>query len=84
MITEFVINGFIVLGNGLIAQLPEIRIAIPDSILTTIFILISNLGDIVPVKQLLPILAISAAIKSAQIGWAILLRLKSFIPTWGN
>lgn len=67
----------------LINWLPEFTFTIPDHIASTIVSIFGAISYIVPWKGLLPIFSISCALIGARLTWAILLRIKSFIPTMG-
>ena len=45
---------------------------------------LGNLAYVVPFRRLMPILAISLSLHTLQIAWSFMLRIKSFIPSWGN
>ncbi len=68
----------------LIALLPSFNdFTIPQTALNSIGDLLGGLGYIVPWTGILPIIFISASWVSFRILWAIILRIKSFIPTMG-
>ena len=84
MITETIIDVLCKLGVAVINLLPVVSVMIPGSVLNTIKTLVGALGYIVPVKQLMPIIAISTALATWNVSWSLMLRLKSFLPNWGN
>lgn len=83
MITEAILNVLIFIPNLLLDGIQGINIAIPDNIFNGLNSIFSCLGYIFPISGLLVILGISFAIKNFQIIWAIILRIKSFIPSMG-
>lgn len=56
---------------------------VPQSALNSIGDLLGGLGYIVPWRGILPIFYLSASWVGFRMLWAILLRIKSFIPTMG-
>lgn len=67
----------------LIERLPVTLIEIQYDNFQGLQVLFANLGYIFPMEQLFTILVVSIGLKSLQIVWAVILRLKSFIPTMG-
>lgn len=83
MITEAVLNVFFVLPALLINLLPSINIALPNDLVNITSTLFKGLGYVLPIAGLMPILLFSLALNSFHIIWAIVIRVKSFIPTMG-
>lgn len=83
MITEFILNLLCFIPNKLLDGLGSLSISIPDDVFNGFNSIFSNLGYIFPIKGLLVIISISISIKVFQIVWALILRIKSFIPTMG-
>ena len=83
MITDSILNSFMALPTLLLAALPEFSVSIPEGVLEWVYDIANAVAYLLPLPQLLPILVISLTLKGAQIVWAILLRVKSFIPTMG-
>lgn len=84
MITKAIIDFILILPNALLDLLPHMEIAIPDGVFNSLNSILGLLGFIFPIKGLLVILSTSIAIKSFHIIWALILRIKSFVPTEGN
>ncbi len=84
MITEAILNVLAFIPNLLVDGMQALNLAIPDNIFNGLNSIFGCLGFIFPISGLLVILGISFAIKNFQIIWAIILRIKSFIPTMGN
>lgn len=84
MITELILKFIFLPVNALIDILPNISFSIPDNIFNGLKDILGMLGFIFPVKGLLVILGTSISIKLFHIIWALILRIKSFIPTEGN
>ena len=84
MITELILKFLLLPITNILNILPDFSLSIPDNILDGLSSIFSCLGFIFPIKGLLPILAFSLSIKFFHIIWALILRIKSFIPTEGN
>lgn len=84
MITELILKFIFLPVTALISLLPDISFSIPDNIFNGLKEIFGLLGFIFPVKGLLVILTTSISIKLFHIIWALILRIKSFIPTEGN
>lgn len=83
MITESILNILAFIPNLLLDNMNSISLSIPDNIFSGLDSIFNCLGFLFPISGLLVILGISFSIKSFQIIWAIILRIKSFIPTMG-
>lgn len=83
MITDAIFSSFMAFPMLLLSGLPEMSVAIPDGVFEWLFDIANAVGYLLPVSTLVQILGISIAIKGVQIAWAIVLRIKSFIPTMG-
>jgi hypothetical protein len=83
MITKNILDVLVFLPNLLLDGMGSITLSIPDNIFDGLNSIFNCLGYIFPISGLLLILGISFSIKSIQIIWAIILRIKSFIPTMG-
>lgn len=83
MITEALINVFLFLPKLLLQALPDINISIPKDVFDTLQNFLLNLEYIFPIVELLPILVISISLSLFKIAWALVIRIKSFIPTMG-
>lgn len=83
MITEGILNILAFIPNSLLNSMSGISISIPDNVFNGLDSIFNCLGFVFPIKGLLVILGISISIKTFQIIWSIVLRIKSFIPTMG-
>lgn len=83
MITEGILNILAFLPNTLLNSINTISLSIPDNIFSGLDSIFNCLGFLFPISGLLIILTLSFTIKSFQIIWSIILRIKSFIPTMG-
>lgn len=61
----------------------HIAIPIPDGIFSFLDWMLPSLNYWLPISALLPIIVIELAVMGFKIIWAIILRVKSFIPTMG-
>lgn len=84
MITDTIINIFLALPRNLLALLPDVNFELPDVAFQELFDIISCLTWALPVVALMPILVISFMLQGFKIAWALLIRIKSFIPTMGD
>lgn len=84
LITKLIIDFILLIPNTLLDLLPDMSVAIPSNISEGLNNILGLLGFVFPVKGLLLILSLSFGIKGFHIIWAIILRIKSFIPTEGN
>lgn len=84
MITDTIINIFLALPRNLLALLPDVNFELPDVAFQELFDIISSLTWALPVVALMPILVISFMLQGFKIAWALLIRIKSFIPTMGD
>ena len=83
MITEGILNILAFIPNTLLNSINTISLSIPDNIFSGLDSIFNCLGFLFPISGLLIILTLSFTIKSFQIIWSIILRIKSFIPTMG-
>lgn len=83
MITEAILNVIAFIPNLLLDSMSGISLSIPDNIFDGLNNIFNCLGFLFPISGLLIILGISFTIKNFQIIWAIILRIKSFIPSMG-
>lgn len=66
-----------------IGLLPDTTLGLNTGAITAIAEILVGVNYILPVAGLLPILVISLALKGFQIALALIIRIKSFIPTMG-
>ena len=59
-------------------------IELPSSFASTLNNISSGVGYVLPVTKLLPIFVVTVALYSFRIVWAVIIRIKSFIPTMGS
>jgi len=81
MITGTIIQFFLTFCKSLIISLPALEFALPSNIFQAANSLFGLLGYFFPVAALTPILLASLAVDNFRLFYAILLRIKSLIPT---
>jgi len=83
MLIETNIRMMLFLPELLLSMLPQIELELPDNVLAGLGDVFGAVGYFFPVAALLPILIISIAMDLFQIIMAIVVRIKSFVPTMG-
>jgi hypothetical protein len=84
MITESILNIFMFIPRIIIGLLPTIPAKIPENVFSTVDNLLYGIGYVLPMTALAPIFIISFAIDGFRVIMAIIVRIKSFIPTLGT
>lgn len=85
MIIDALYGFILALPNALINSMSSVeQLVIPTGAYEWWQNTISLLTYVFPVYAVLPILAFSFGVKTFQIVWAIVIRVKSFIPFWGS
>ena len=84
MIIEAIFNTVFNVVDAIIFLLPSIGGEIPEGVTSATSSLFSGIGYVFPVIRLMPILLMSLSLDSFRFIMAIISRVKSFIPTWGN
>ena len=84
MITQNIVTFFVNIGKGLLGLFPVIPASLPQGIASALGSVFQGIGYVIPFWAILPILALSFLFDHLKIFWAIALRLKSFVPFWGN
>lgn len=83
MITDKILDVLFYFPLLLAQEFPKIELALPDNVFNGIDTFLSNVGYVIPITALMPILVSSLALSSSKIAWALIIRIKSFIPTMG-
>lgn len=83
MITDFILNILFFIPCSMLKTMPEIDISIPDNVFNGIESFVCNVAYVFPIKVLLPIIFISISVDVFHITWALVIRIKSFIPSMG-
>lgn len=80
----FLINLFLLIPSFIISLLPSVDAVIPDNVFESMSVILANVGYVLPIKGLLPIFIISMSVNIFKLAMAIIVRIKSFIPTMGD
>jgi len=83
MIVDAILDLILSVPLALLNALPDINIEISENVFNGMETFFGNVAYALPVVQLLPILIISNALMLFRVAWAIVIRVKSFIPTMG-
>ena len=83
MITEAILNVLLTPTKVLLGLLPAVDVSIPDNAFDNANSFFGALGFFLPLTWIAPIIAMKIALKSARIFMALIVRIKSFIPTMG-
>lgn len=87
MITDAVFSVFNFVSETLLSlfSLPVVgNLAIPDDSFEALKKILSNIAYIVPVNHFMIMLGFSFVLANFKVIWALILRVKSFIPTMGR
>lgn len=91
MITDAILNVFLGLADFIVGLLPDFSGAFSgfSSLVSSDFFalcgsLFDFVGYILPLPTVVSILTISLLISAGHIIWALVIRIKSFIPTMGS
>lgn len=84
MILDAILSVLLSVPNMLLDSMGDIVINISEGVFSFLDTVLPYLNYFVPINSLLPLLAIEIAIIGFKIIWAIILRVKSFIPTMGS
>jgi hypothetical protein len=84
MIFEVIIQAFMIIPTLILSFLPTLSIEIPDNILSVIYYVFIAVGTFFPIGGLLPIFIVNLSLDLFKIIMAVVVRIKSFIPTMGG
>ena len=84
MITEAILNIFMIIPQLIVDLLPTIDYTLPTDLFDTVTSVFYGLGYVLPLVRLTPIIAIDLSLSMFKIVVAIVIRCKSFIPTMGG
>lgn len=83
MITDFILSILFFIPYSIAKTMPEINISIPENVFNGIENFVCNVAYVFPIKVLLPIIFISVSVDVFHVTWALVIRIKSFIPSMG-
>lgn len=84
MVFDTLINFLVSPVTWLINLLPDMDFTVNTNVMADVFDLFRCLGYVIPWAGLLPIFTISLTYLFCRLAWAVVLRVKSFIPTLGG
>lgn len=84
MILETILNLLAIPIKLLISGIPQTAMQIPSSIFEGLSQIFYGVGYVIPIFQFSPLLVFSFTLGMAKISFALLLRIKSFVPTMGD
>lgn len=86
MITELILKILLAIPNALLDILSPIAmvITIPSEFAMGLARLLFGLGFLVPINHFFIVFACKQALRIARLSWAMVIRVKSFIPTMGS
>lgn len=84
MIFQPIIDFVLFLIDIALSNMDIVSLELPANIFSVFDALFGALGYLFPIKKLLPILLIDTMLNSSRLVMAIVVRIKSFIPTMGN
>lgn len=83
MIIDAIFSVILAVPNALLGALGSVSLSIPGGFIQGLGSVFSSINYFVPIRSLLPIVVIELAVIGFKIIWAIVLRVKSFIPSMG-
>lgn len=83
MLLKAIFGLLLAIPKAIISLFPSVDILLPDGVMSGASTVLGYVGYFLPIKGLLPIIVLGLALDNAQLIWAIVLRIKSFIPTMG-
>ncbi len=84
MITDMILKLLVMPLIVLIESVSAIGFTIPVGVFNGLLLLSENLGYIFPVSSILPVFILKMLLRNSRIIWAMIIRVKSFIPTMGD
>lgn len=84
MITDAILKLLTMPVIVLIESVSVIGFTIPVGVFNGLLLLSENLGYIFPISSILPVFVLKMLLRNARIIWAMVIRVKSFIPTMGD
>lgn len=82
MITKFIFDLLLFVPNLLLENMPTFSVEINEGVFDGLKHLFACIGFF-PILQLMPILIAILSLRGARVLWALIIRIKSFIPTMG-
>ena len=83
MITNLILDLLFYVPNLLLENIPNFELSIPEGVFNGLSHICAFIGWF-PIRQILPILGASIVLSFNRAVWALIIRIKSFIPTMGD
>ena len=83
MITNAIVNVLLAPVLILVELLPAVDVSIPDTAFNNMASVFDCIGFVLPVSVICPVLVMRIGLKTARSVMALVVRIKSFIPTMG-
>ena len=83
MITDVILFILIAPVLLIIAMLPTVSVSLPSNIVLTGSNIFAGLGYFLPMPLILSLIGIKYSLKLSRVAMALVIRIKSFIPTMG-
>lgn len=83
MITNAIVDVLLAPVLLLVDLLPAVDVSIPDNAFNSMSSVFDCIGFVLPVAAICPVLAMRIGLKTARSVMALVVRIKSFIPTMG-
>lgn len=84
MIIDAILGVVLAIPNMLLDSIGDLSVSIPDGVFSFLDWMLPSLNYWLPISSLVPLIVIELAVMGFKIIWAIVLRVKSFIPTMGS
>lgn len=82
MISKLLLDILMFVPNLILESLPEFSISLPNGVFSGLKTLCAFISWF-PISELMPIVITSVSLQAFRNVWALLIRVKSFIPTMG-
>lgn len=83
MIVDAILNVILAIPTLLLDFMGELSIEIPSGIISWLDSMVYCLAYLLPISTILVIIVVEFSLMGFHIAWAIILRIKGFIPTMG-
>lgn len=83
MIIDAIFSVILAIPNALLDSIPNVSLSFASDSMSYLNSVLAYIGYFLPITQLIPLMVIELAVMVLKIVWAIVLMVKSFIPTMG-
>jgi hypothetical protein len=84
MLLEAIAKFFLGIFEAVLSLLPPVSVQLPTGSIGALGNIISGVAYFLPIGLIVTLIMISLSIDMIILIWRIILRIKSFVPTWGN